>query len=226
MAEDRRPRRNPRDKPRSSPAPPQGSASPRRQRTPPPSKQLPERVPDTAHDSPLWWTRIRSSQTPGRWGALPQAPDTEDDYDYTKHDFPLWWTSIRLDDLIQMARATSPAIWTMRATLAEGHWQAFLRERAAVRARLERTDWSQVPAPALMVFVEGATAVRIGIRACLSSKYADLPFAERSVLYLRALILWGTMRGGPNRAGKRNKRKRFGVQEVQLSWSRSQMPLD
>jgi hypothetical protein len=193
MTEDRR--QGPPYKGRLSSPRPRGPAV--RPRSHPPSKQLTEKVPDTESDSQRWWMRIRSSRTPGRWGALPQAPDTEDDYDYTKHDFPLWWASIRLDDLVQMARANGPALWTMHAALAEGHWESFLRERAEVKAGPERTDWSQVPAPKLMVFVEGAATVRMGIRNCLSSKNADLPFAEQSAPYLRALTLWGTMRGGP-----------------------------
>ncbi len=140
--------------------------------------------------------RIRSSFTPGRRGALPQAPDIEGDYDYTKHDFPLWWASIRLPDLIKIAQAKGPKIWTTRLALAEGHWQAFLRERAEVSARLRRTDWSQVPATDLVAFTEGAAAIRIGIGA-LPREYAGLSFAARSVLYLRTLVLWGTLRGGP-----------------------------
>jgi hypothetical protein len=196
MTEDRR-RRSPRDKSRSSPAPPQGSASPRRQGTPPPSKQLPEQVPDTAHDSSLWWTRIRSSYTPGRWGALPQAPDIEGDYDYTKYDFPLWWASIRLADLIKIAQANGREIWTMRLVLAERTWRSsFLRERAVVSGRLRRTDWSRVPATDLVAFLEGAAAINVGIGA-LPREYANLSFAARSVLYLRMLILWGIVRGGP-----------------------------
>ncbi len=193
MIEDRR-RRSPRPKGRSSPTRPHSPAD--RPRSHPPSKQLPEQVPNTAHDSPLWWTRIRSSSTPGRWGALPQAPDIEGDYDYTKYDFPLWWASIRLADLIKIAQANGPEIWTMRLVLAEGHWQAFLRERAAVRTRLGRMDWSHVPATELVTFVEGAAAIRIGIGA-LPREYADLSFAARRVLYLRMLILWGALRDGP-----------------------------
>ena len=190
MTEDRR-RRTPRSKRRPSPM---RSHSPAGRHLP--SKQLPELVPDTEKDSPHWWMRIRSSHTPGRWGALPQAPDTEDEYDYTEHDFPLWWASVRLDDLIKIAQANGPEIWNMHLTLAEGSWQMFLRERAEIKARLERTDWSQVPAPKLMVFVEGATAIRMGIDA-QPREYASLSFAERSLLYLRALILWGRLRGGP-----------------------------
>jgi hypothetical protein len=193
MTEDRR-HRSPRPKGRSSPTRPRGPAD--RPRSHPPSKQLPEPAPDTAHDSPLWWARIRSSYTPGRRGALPQAPDTDDDYDYTKYDFPLWWASIRLSDLLKIAQANGSKMWTMRLALAEGHWQAFLRERAAVRTRLQRTDWSRVPATELVAFVEGAAAIRIGIGA-LPAEYADLSSAARSVLYLRMLILWGTLRGGP-----------------------------
>jgi len=193
MTEDRR-RRSPRPKGRSSPTRPRGPAD--RPRSHPPSKQLTEQVPETEKNSPRWWTQIRLSHTPGRRGALPQTPNIEDDYDYRKYDFPLWWASIRLADLLKIAHANGPKMWTIRLALAEGVWQAFLREQAEVRSRLRRTNWSEVPALELVAFVEGAAAIRIGIGA-LPREYADLSFAARSVLYLRMLILWGTLRGGP-----------------------------
>jgi hypothetical protein len=175
MTKDRR-HRGPRPKGRSSPTRPRGPADPPRSH--PPSKRLTEQVPDTGKDSPRWWMRIRSPQTPGRWGALPQAPDTEDDYDYTRHDFPLWWASIRLDDLIQMARANGPGLWAMHAVLAEESWRMFLRERPEVSARLLGMDWSHVPAPDLVTFIEGATAIRMGVDA-LPREYSGLSFSAR-----------------------------------------------
>ena len=194
ITENRR-RKNPSRTRHSSPSRPPGAAN--RQRSHPASKQLCEPVPNTEQNSPLWWTNIHSSSTPGRWGALPQAPDTEGDYDYTKYDFPLWWGSIRFADLIKIAQANGPKIWTMRLVLAERTWRSsFLRERAVVSARLRRTDWSQVPATDLVAFLEGATAINVGIGA-LPREYANLSFAARSVLYLRMLILWGVVRGGP-----------------------------
>jgi len=65
-----------------------------------------------------------------------------------------------------------------------------------VSERLQRIDWSQVPATDLVAFLEGATAINVGIGA-LPREYANLSFAARSVLYLRMLILWGVVRGGP-----------------------------
>lgn len=193
MTKDRR-HRGLRPKGRSSPTRPRGPADP--PRSPPPSKQLTGQVPDTGKDSPRWWMRIGSSETPGRWGALPHAPDTEDDYDYAGHDFPLWWASIRLDDLIQMARANGPGSWAMHAVLAEESWRRFLRERPAVSTGLRSMDWSQVPTPDLITFIEGATAIHMGIDA-LPREYSGLSLSARRALYLRMLILWGTLRGGP-----------------------------
>src|SRR5215472_5326909 len=112
MPEDRR-HKSPRRKRRSSHTRPHTPADPPRSHAT--SKQLTEEVPDTGKDSLDWWMRIPSSYQPGRLGALPQAPDTDDDYDYTKHDFPLWWASIRFDEIVQRAQANGPAIWTMYA---------------------------------------------------------------------------------------------------------------